>query len=97
MSLDAETKFTVAEIAEAAVHAHLVAQDKFLEAKLGEVEAKLSGGLDALGAKIKLWGLSILAGQIIVGLTALGVSHATDTPIRGVAQLTAQAVTGLLL
>ena len=97
MALDAETKFTVGEIAEAAVQGHLAAQDKFLEAKLEAIEATVTGSIDTLNAKIKNWGLMILAGQILVGLAALGVSNLTNTPMVDVGRSALSAATGLIL
>ena len=97
MALDAETKFTVGEIAEAAVQGHLAAQDKYLDAKLEAIEAAVSSGIENLNTKIKLWGLAILAGQIIVGLTALGVSHLTNTPMVEIGRSAVSAATGLFL
>lgn len=97
MALDAETRYTVGEIAEAAVQGHLAAQDKFLEAKLEAIEATVTGSIETLNAKIKNWGLMILAGQIIVGLSALGVSHVTNTPMVEIGRSAVSAATGLLL
>jgi hypothetical protein len=97
VALDAETKFTVGEIAEAAVQGHLAAQDKYLEAKLEAIEATVAGGIKNLDTKIKLWGIAILAGQIIVGLTALGVSHLTNTPMVEIGRTALHSATGLIL
>ena len=97
MALDEDTRFTVREVAEAAVQGHLAAQDKFLEAKLEAIEATVTGSIETLNARIKIWGLAILGGQIIVGLTALGVSHLTNTPMVEIGRTAVSAATSLLV